>query len=409
MRIGVNCLRIYPWYNGGVTSFTLGLLDGFAANPRGHKFVIFVAMFNREMFARYEALPDFRLVQIDEITPRLRKGPVRWLARKYIDSLPWPRRRDLPWPRINRWINARYTKQMEKAADVIFTPYVAPLLFPFPDVPTLYAIHDLQHVHFPEFFTEQEREERDLGFANTVAHAALIQASSRQMHDEFLAHFSSLSADRVVVIPEGVDTDRYARVDPNFDVRAHYGLPERFIFYPAQLWHHKNHITILKALMRLKQQGLVIPAVLTGKRYSASQPLFDFIEQTGLSGQVFHLDVVPYEHVIALHHVARFLVTASLYEAGSIPMREAAAAGTPIIGSMIPSHIEHSQEWQMQLFPPTDDVALAAILKKVWEDDALIEKQVEHNKIAIQNFTWNRAAELYLDAFENYVRKKNGV
>jgi glycosyltransferase involved in cell wall biosynthesis len=408
MRVGINCLRIDPGYKGGVNSFTFGLIDGFAASRRGHEFVIFAGQFNRHIFARYETLSNFRVVQIDDLTPSARQRPVRGAARKMFYALPWWIRYRLPLLYVNRWLNEPYDRQMSEDADVIFTPYAPSPLFPFPDTPTLYSIHDLQHIHFSQFFTPEQMLEREANFATAVEHAAMIQATTRQMRDEFLEHFPTLTADRVVIIPEGVDVDSFVQNDFRPDVRERYSLPKHFAFYPAQLWHHKNHITILKALARLKEQGTIVPLVLTGARYSASQPLFDFIVEHDLTAQVFYLGLVPYEDVIALYRAARFLVTASLYEAGSIPMLEAAAAGTPIIGSAIPSHTEHSEELRMQLFLPTNDAALAELIARVWDDDALIASQVKFNNKAIQKFTWKNAAERYLDAFESMVRGGNG-
>ncbi len=153
-----------------------------------------------------------------------------------------------------------------------------------------------------------------------------MQASSKQMYADFLKNLPSLTPDKVVVIREGVNVAVYTQSSADDSITARHGLPKDFLFYPAQLWQHKNHITILKALLHLKRQGIVIPLVLTGAKYSGAQPLFDFIDQNDLSGQVFHIGLVPYEDIIALHRVARFLITASLFESSSLPILEAAAA-----------------------------------------------------------------------------------
>jgi glycosyltransferase involved in cell wall biosynthesis len=406
MRVGLNFLRLDPSYKGGVNSFAFGLADGFAASRRGHEFVIFAGAHNIHMFAPYEALPNFRVMHVNEVNPSFWAGPVRRLVREGFLRLPWTIRYRIPQLHFNKWLNAPYARQMEKAADVLFTPYVAPPLFPFPNIPAIYSIHDLQHVHFPQFFNEEMKLERKANFAATEWHAAMIQATTRQMRDEFLDYYPLLTPERVVIIPEGVNVDAYTNEDGREDVRLRYRLPEKFIFYPAQFWPHKDHITILKALSRLKQQGIIISLVLTGAKSPLTESLLEFAAQDGLDGQVYYLGVVPYEDVIALHRAARFLVTTSLYEAGSIPMLEAAAAGTAIIGSGIPSHTEHSEELQMQLFPPSDDAALAALLHKSWGDDDLIARQVAYNRQAIRKFTWNSAAERYLDAFEALMAKK---
>ena len=76
------------------------------------------------------------------------------------------------------------------------------------------------------------------------------------------------------------------------------------------------------------------------------------------------------------------------------------AAGTPIIASETPANLERARDLQLNLFPPKDDTALAALLEKIWDDEALRAAQVQHNSRAIGKFDWPNIAEDYLDAFE---------
>jgi glycosyltransferase involved in cell wall biosynthesis len=393
MRVGVNCMRIYPSYQGGTNSFTLGLLDGFARAGGDHEFRIFVAPWNREMFEKYAGLPNFELVEIDE-------SDHRWL-RRLLRFLPLPLRHRLPVNAPNRVLNARLADLLAREADVMYVPYVPPpRTFPFPDVPTVYSIHDIQQVHFPEFFTPEEHVVREASFAKCVEHATVIQASSRYMAQDFCDHFAKLNDSNVEVIPEGVDVELFSRDPSDNDVVARYELPESFLFTPAQLWHHKNHLTILKALKRLRDRGLALPWVLTGAEYNAAEGIFEFVRDNGLADQVSHLGVVPFEDVIALHHRARFLVTASLYESSSLPVLEAAAAGTPIVAGRIPPHEEMAEHLEMRLFTPTDDEELSAVLEEAWADEEMNEAQVAANCVGVQQYSWDNAARMYLELFE---------
>lgn len=392
MRIGVNCLRTYPSYKGGITSFTFGLLDGFVRVGEGHEFKVFVASWNREHFEKYEAVPHFQVIEIDE-------ADHRWL-RALHRRLPLPFKQRLPRAAPNRVLNSRYAV-LDREADIIYVPYAPPpRLFPFTDVPTVYSIHDIQHVHYPEFFTRDELVEREAVFAKCVAHATVIQASSRFMRDDFCQHFAKLNESNVEVIPEGVDIELFSRPQSDDDVVARYHLPDSFLFTPAQLWKHKNHITTLNALKRLKDRGVVLPWVLTGAEYSAAEGIFDFIAQHGLERQVFHLGAVPFEDVISLYHHARFLVSASLFESSSLPILEAAAAGTPIIAGNIPPHEEMAEHLQMHRFAPTDDAELADVLEEAWVDDAGCEAQIAANRLGVQRYSWDNAALMYLELFE---------
>lgn len=393
MRIGVNCLRIYPSYMGGTNSFTLGLLDGFARVGHRHEFKIFVTPWNRELFGRFESVPNFELVEIDESEHRWLRGLHRFL--------PLAVKNRLPVEAPNRVFNSRVAPQLGREADVMYVPYVPPpRLFPFAEIPTVYSIHDIQQVHFPEFFTPEEHVEREASFAKCVDHATVIQASSRYMARDFCDHFPKLNESNVEVIPEGVDVELFSRGVPGNDVVERYGLPALFLFTPAQLWHHKNHLTILKALKRLRERGLVLPWVLTGAEYNAAEGIFDFVREHSLEDQFFYLGVVPFEDVIALHHRARLLVTASLYESSSLPVLEAAAAGTPIVAGRIPPHEEMAENLEMRLFPPTDDAELAKVLEAAWADEEASRAQVAANREGVLRYSWDNAARMYLDLFE---------
>jgi glycosyltransferase involved in cell wall biosynthesis len=392
MRIGVNCLGADPSYKGGTNSFTLGLLDGFSRVGAAHEFKIFVTPRNRTMFEAYAAVPNFDVVEIDEadhrwlsaIHERLPSGLKRLLLRHTRDAFDSPR-----------------AGALARDADVLYVPNVPPpRFFPFPDAPTVYSIHDIQQVHYPEFFTREELARREAAFAKCVEHAAVVQASSHYMAQDFQEHFPGLNQSNVEVIPEGVDIEFFSSRRNCEDVVARYDLPDSFLFTPAQLWHHKNHLTILKALKRLKERELVIPLVLTGAEYSSAEQVVDFIAANGLGAQVFYLGVVPFEDIVTLHQCARYLVTASLYESSSIPILEAAAAGTPIIASSIPPHEEMAEHLQMRLFAPTDEAELAGVLSTAWADTEEGVAQAAANRVAVQRYSWDNAARMYLELFE---------
>lgn len=401
MRIGINCLRIYPSYKGGTNSFTIGLLDGFARAGGTHEFKIFVTSWNREMFERYESEPNFDVLEVDESD----HGRLRAIHRR----LPLTLKARLPLGAPNV-LHSRVADFLARESDVIYVTYVPPpRLFPFPDVPTVYSMHDIQQVHFPEFFTAEELVQREASFAKCVEHATVVQASSHYMARDFCEHFPKLNESNVAVIPEGVDVDLFSRSRADDDVVARYELPASFLFTPAQLWHHKNHLTTLRALKRLKDRGLVLPLVLTGAEYTAADGIFDFIRSNGLEEQVFYLGVVPFEDVIALHQRARFLVTASLYESSSIPILEAAAAGTPIIAGRIPPHEEMAEHLAMRLFMPTDDEDMASVLEEAWSDEETSKAQAAANRVGVRRYSWDHAALMYLELFERLQTRESAL
>ena len=393
MRIGFNALCISPNYKGGVNSFVFGLIDAFARVGGAHEFAVFVNPPSRVMFEKYQDCRHFRIIETNRSS--------NWRLHRAYDRLPWQIRCRLPKALPARFLSSECARLIEREADVHFVPFCPPSVFPLPSVPTLYSIHDIQHAHFPKFFSRQQLMERKVEFAQCIGHATAIQASSRYMLRDFLDHFPTLKEEQVCVIREGVDIDTFAQPGTAVEVKAKYRLPEAFLFYPAQLWHHKNHLTVLRALRRLRERNIEIPLVLTGARYEASQNIFDFIERNALASQVFYLGLVPFGDLVALYQAARFLITAVLYESSSIPILEAAAAGTAIIASRTPPNEELAEHLEMQLFSPTDDADLADVLAAAWNEEALIERQVKANKAGIRQFSWDKAARDYLKVLES--------
>ena len=50
MRVTINCLQVDPEYAGGVTSYVLGLLEGFIQASNGCQFRVFISRANERLF-----------------------------------------------------------------------------------------------------------------------------------------------------------------------------------------------------------------------------------------------------------------------------------------------------------------------------------------------------------------------
>src|SRR5262249_52203798 len=125
----------------------------------------------------------------------------------------------------------------------------------------------------------------------------------------------------------------YHGIDSRFDRSEQIGRPPAaslqgdFVFYPANLWRHKNHQVLLQALRILNEKGLAIHAVFTGSCEPNGSLLTELVAQYALADQVHHLGFVSVEELAYLYRKARFLVFPSLFEGFGMPLVEAMAAG----------------------------------------------------------------------------------
>ena len=389
MRIGIDCLRADPDYVGGLNTYILGLLDGFAACGRRHNFQLYVTEGNCKLFARYVGSKRFELVTIPSGFFRMRQTVSRAALLSGSQS-------------VYRSANARLfsglREIMDMGSDLIYTPTVSLLCFDH-RTPTLLSMHDLQHLHYPEFFSWPRLLSRKIVYELSATHANFFQASSEFIKRDMLDHFPEISAEQIAVIPEGVNLEDFL-MPRSAAALQRYQVAERFVFFPAQLWPHKNHLTVLKALRQIeREQGVKIPLVMTGASYSAAPAVFRFVTEQGMD-YVRHLGKVPFDDLVALYQRAAFVISPGLYESNSLPILEASAAGTAVVASRIPPNEELAQTLSLNLFDPSDEQNLAQLLFSMWQDETACREQGLLNRDQVARFSWKNAAGQYLDWIE---------
>jgi len=390
MRVGINCLAVNPSFLGGVTTYVFGLLEGFASAGNSCQFRTFVTEANHHLFEKFRNRDNFEIVVIADRLFSLRSSICRAVSLsgrsglyKFTSDFAFEKIRDL----------------MDAESDVVYTP--TPVLRCFNSHrPTVLTMHDIQHVHHPEFFSWPRRLSRKVTYGLSARHASYLQANSQYTKEDLLRHFNWLSLEQVEVIPSGVLVEKFAAPAAADSLSDRYSLPNRFLFFPAQLWPHKNHLTVLKALKQIETgHGARIPLVLTGEKYSAAPQIFKFIEEQSM-GYVRHVGKVPFQNMVALYQKAAFMITATLHESSSLPILEAAAAGTPIIGSRIPPIEELGQVLKLNLFDPLDVDGLARLILALWNDEKTASTQAAHNREHIGFYSWENTARKYVKLFE---------
>jgi glycosyltransferase involved in cell wall biosynthesis len=389
MRVGVYLAGLNPTYVGGLTTYALGLLNGLLTNERGHNIVTFVGDNARAFLAeRMMTTPYARCVPISEppmsAAERLTLLPILSVFHRHVRN-----------------------RRMRGVADIISAECDV-VLFPLCymatyclEVPSIVSFHDLQHEAHPNFFSWRALRARRVLFENTFRNASLLQASSIAMKNDALRVYRDfLVPERIAVIPEGVDYRVFSGPCDD-DARKIYGLPDDFLFYPAQQWHHKNHLRLLKALDLLRRrEGTQIPLVMTGAEFDASPAIRRLIADRGIADQVYMLGKVPFPSLLSLYRQASYLVSASLHESNCLPVLEAAASGSPMIVSDIPANRESAELFQIRIFDPLDVESIAAVLSEAWKQRDSNQDAIDANRVAARKLDWSTIAGMYLDHAE---------
>jgi glycosyltransferase involved in cell wall biosynthesis len=238
------------------------------------------------------------------------------------------------------------------------------------NLPTLALIPDLQHRHLPEFFSAEESRARDETFLKTIARATRVVVSTNAVRTD-LEQFAPPYRDKLRVIPpEPVLPPEIYVHDPRA-VTDKYGLPEKFFYLPNQLWQHKNHLLVVRALAQLRARGMLVNVVCTGalgdyRNSTLAGELLETVSRLGIRAQFILLGTVPRADVYALHRQALCVLNPSRFEGYGLSIAEARAIGKRVLVSDLPAHRALNAPCA-EYFDPNAAEALADKMARIWQ------------------------------------------
>ena len=218
--------------------------------------------------------------------------------------------------------------------DVLFTPAtwggIAMLGYP-----TVHVLPDIQEQFYPEYFTTDDLRNRN------VLHPWVSKSSTLLIT---ISNFSKRTIVEKFAIPEKKVRVTHLGVHPIFSDSAECGKPpanmpweKDFLFYPSNSWKHKNHRSLLDAMVIVRDRyRFQVPVILSGHLLHGDYSHFDIpseIRARGLDKQVFHLGRIDLRELKYLYLHAAALIHPSLFEGFGLPLVEAMSCGCPVIAA----------------------------------------------------------------------------
>lgn len=277
--------------------------------------------------------------------------------------------------------------------------------------PIIVTIHDLQDLHYPEFFSPEHRIERSIHLYRAARLADRIIVSFDHVKKDII-NFFKVRENKISVVP--IPLSRYWQYNSNLNIKPDKKILNKFkiegdyLLYPAVTWPHKNHITLFKAIKELKNQGIHIQLICTGALNSYYHNLIVEINNFQLHDNVKFLGVVTEEDLYSLYRFAKIIVIPSLYEAGSGPLIEAIWLGLPVICSNVTSLPETIGD-KRYLFDPLNSVKLAEIILKMLNDKKFYEENLKNSLIQRKKFEDIEINNIMTYIYKNLIDQKRNL
>ncbi len=266
-------------------------------------------------------------------------------------------------------------------------------------LPSIYHPWDLQHIHYPEFFTPRQLATRDLWYRTFCSQATVVSVATEFGKHDLVSHLQ-VAPEKIEVIPMAPVLTAYSEPS-DADVhamRTARALPGQFVYFPATTWPHKNHLGLIRALALLRSRGSIRHAVFSGTETPHAQAIRAEAKRLGILEQVRFLGFVSPAEVRCLYSLATCLVFPSRFEGWGLPVTEAFLSGLPVASSNA-SCLPETTAGAALLFDPDDAGAIADAIERLTTEEALRRELIARGHEVAGKLSWRttgaRFRELY--------------
>lgn len=290
-------------------------------------------------------------------------------------------------------------------ADVAHVPYWGSPLWP--PVPTVVTVHDLIPLLLPAYRDGLRVQLYTRLVAASARRAARVLTDSEASQRDIQQHLG-LAPERLRAIYLGVGEQFHPEPDPGDEaIRRQWKLPSRYVLYLAGHDVRKNVATLIEAFATVAEADDDVTLIVGGRLPEHDRPPFydprPLASALELGERIRFVEWVPEAHKPALYRGAACAVFPSRYEGFGLPVLEALACGTPLVGSDASSVPELLGDAGFGL-DPDDAQGMAGAILACLVDEGLAAELRRRGPAQAAQFSWSRTAQETLAVYEEVAR-----
>ncbi len=293
-------------------------------------------------------------------------------------------------PRCISWTQVSLAMELiRNPVDVFFTPIHTMPIVRTSKIKTVGMIHGLEYTYSAEYKNPIRKilVGKPEWYVCKFADAVIVPSEATK--NAILARKWKVNPRKIMVIPEGVDSNFYKRSPQEIEsVKERYGLSgKKYLLFVSTIQPRKNIPRMVEAFAKLSAPDLYL--VIAGKEGWLYEESVRAPEKFGVHDKVLFLGRVPYGALPVLLSGAKALVNVSLEEGFGLPLLEAMACELPCLVSDIPAFKEVGADTVFYVDPRNVD-AITRGMQQVLEASA---EKVRKAKERSLEFTWEKTAQ----------------
>ena len=177
---------------------------------------------------------------------------------------------------------------------------------------------------------------------------------------------------------------------------------DKYVFYPAQFWAHKNHVYLLEGLFILEQKyGLKISAIFSGDDKGNKKYVENHAKKLKLEDRIHFVGFVKNEEIVELYKQSIALVMPSYFGPTNLPPLEAFQLGVPVLYSDQPGLRDQVGDAAL-LMDLKDPNSMALHLKQLIENEQLREQLIKLGYVRLKHFDSYDRVEILKNIIQDF-------
>ena len=280
------------------------------------------------------------------------------------------------------------------------------------DLPVVYEVRSLFDGPAPggsasvATSTRERYRRRDATEVRTMLAADAIVTLAETMKSDMVDR--GVPAERIFIVPNGVDPEAFQPRSPDPELRARYGLGERFVIgYVSNLDHpREGQETLIEATAMLAAAGRDVACLIVGEGKRRAE-VESMAAASGAADRVIFTGAVPHGEVPAMYALLDAFVVPRRDERAArlvTPLKpfEAMAMARPLIVADLPALTEVAPDGERSLaYRPEDAMALAAAVVRLMDHPDLAARLGENGREWVtRERTWASNGPRWTEVYE---------
>lgn len=307
MILGIDLLWVRHEKVGGIESYIRNLLDGLTTLTRNYKIYLFVSLDNWKTFEKYSKFEDVKLIICNINSENVGKRII--------------------------WQNLHLGKMLKaNNVDVCFEPYYCKPVLGVSSVKWITTIHDLQALHYPEYFSKFKVAWMKFSWKNAIKSSNTIIAISQFVKNDICKNYN-VDEDKIKVIYNPILIDKNNVLDKDKCLSKYGVSPYGYYFTVSSLLPHKNLRTLIEVMKYIRDNEIDLPKklIISGVGGKSKKELLSLIDEYNLNQNIILTPFIEDAERNTLYKFCKTFLFPSIFEGFGMPPVEAMAFERPVV------------------------------------------------------------------------------